>query len=61
MILEYLNTKITFCRSVLDCATHFYHIIISLLYRPFSDGVGLLLHNIISSGMLVKSIGAILL
>ena len=31
---------------------------ISLLYSPFSDRVGLPLHNIPSSGVLMKSIGA---
>ena len=31
---------------------------ISSVYSPFSDGVGLPLHNIPSSGVLMKSIGA---
>ena len=31
---------------------------ISSVYSPFSDGVGLSLHNIPSSGVLMKSIGA---
>ena len=31
---------------------------ISSVYRPFSDGDGLPLHNIHSSGVLMKSIGA---
>ena len=33
-------------------------IIIASVYGPFSDGIGLPLHNIPSSGVLVKSIGA---
>ena len=34
---------------------------ISSVYSPFSDGFGLPLHNIPSSGVLMKSIGAELL
>ena len=34
---------------------------ISSVYSPFSDGVGVPLHNSISTGVLVKSIGAFFL
>ena len=34
------------------------HSYISSVYSPFSDSVGLPLHNILSSGVLMKSIGA---
>ena len=34
------------------------YVYISSVYSPFSDRVGLPLHNILSSGVLMKSIGA---
>ena len=43
------------CVYSLDLCTSFN---ISSVYSPFSDGVGLPLHNIPSSGVLMKSIGA---
>ena len=41
--------------------TIYIYIYISSVYSPFSDGVGLPPHNILSSGMLMKCIGAVFL
>ena len=57
MMFEYI--KIHFV-DLYWIVTHFLSYI-SSVYSPFSDGVGLSLYNIPSSGVLVKSIGAIVL
>ena len=54
-IINQLHCHVSSIGSALDRLTVFY---ISLVYSPFSDGIELPLHNIISSGVLMKSIVA---
>ena len=56
--MEFIIRTVLFIVMNWEGSTNLVFVYMSSVYSPFTDGVGLTLHNILSPGVLVKSIGA---